>query len=94
MVFSIIIAILILSGLAIVGIQNSIPIEIEFFIWKFQLSLSAVIFYSSLFGGAIIAVLTAPKMVSKHLKVKSLNKELSKLKEQVFDIEAKKDKKP
>lgn len=90
MIFSIIITILLLSGLTIVGVQNSIPVELEFFIWKFQMSLAAVIFYSSLFGGAIVAVLTVPKMVSKHLKVKSLNKELYKFKKQAFDIEAKK----
>jgi hypothetical protein len=34
---------------------------------------------------------TVPKMVSKQLKVKSLNKELYKFKKQAFDIEAKKD---
>jgi len=94
MILSIIITILLLSGLTIVGVQNSIPVELEFFIWKFQMSLTAVIFYSSLFGGAIVAVLTAPKMVSKHLKVKRLNKELYKFKKQAFDIEAKKDGKP
>ena len=80
MILPIIITILLLSGLAIVIVQNSIPIELEFFIWKFQMSLAAVIFYSSLFGSAIVAILTVPKMVSKHLKVKNLNKELIKLK--------------
>ena len=94
MILSIIVTILLLLGLTIVGVQNSIPIELEFFIWKFQMSLAAVIFYSSFFGGAIVAVLTVPKMVSKHLKVKNLNKELYKLKKQVFDIEAKKGGKP
>lgn len=94
MIFPIIVTILLLSGLTIVGVQNSIPVELEFFIWKFQMSLAAVIFYSSLFGGAIVAVLTVPKMVSKHLKVKNLNKELYKLKSQVFDTEAKKDGNP
>ena len=91
MIFPIIITILLLSGLTIVGVQNSIPVELEFFIWKFQMSLAAVIFYSSLFDGAIVAVLSVPKMISKHLKVKSLNKELYKFKKQAFDIEAKKD---
>jgi len=94
MIISIIITVLLLSGLTIVGAQNRIPIELEFFIWKFQMSLAAVIFYSSLFGGAIIAVLTVPKMVSKHLKVNNLNKELYKLKKQAFEIEAKKDGNP
>lgn len=93
MILSVIITILLLSGLTIVGVQNNIPIKIEFFIWKFQMSLAAVIFYSSLFGGAIVAVLSVPKMVNKHLKVKSLSKELYKLKKQVFDIEAKKSEK-
>ena len=79
MILSLIITVLLLSGLTIVGVQNSIPVELKFFIWKFQMSLAAVIFYSSLFGGAIVAILTMPKMVSKHLKVKSLNKELYKL---------------
>ena len=78
MIFSLIITVLLLSGLTIVGIQNSGPVELKFFIWEFQMSLAAVIFYSTLFGGAIVAVLSVPKMVSKHLKVKSLNKELYK----------------
>jgi len=80
MIFSVIIAMLLLSGLTIVGVQNNTPIEIEFFIWEFQMSIGAVIFYSSLFGGGLVAVLTVPKMVSKHLKVKNLKKELLKLK--------------
>ena len=78
MILSLIITMLLLSGLTIVGVQNSIPVELKFFIWKFQMSLAAVIFYSSLLGGAIVAILTMPKMVSKHLKVKSLNRELYK----------------
>lgn len=30
------------------------PLDFKFFIWKFQISITALIFYSSLIGGAIV----------------------------------------
>jgi hypothetical protein len=49
-------------------------LDLKFLTWKLQLSLTALIFYSSLIGGAIVAILTLPKLVSKHLKIRGLKK--------------------
>jgi len=87
MYFSLIITFLLLLGIVVAGIQNSMAIELKFFVWKFQLSLMALIFYSSLIGGAIVAVLTLPKLVSKSLKVRRLNKENYELKKRSVELE-------
>jgi hypothetical protein len=39
------------------------------------------IFYTSVLGGAIVAVLTLPKLPNKHIKVRRLNKGIYELKE-------------
>jgi hypothetical protein len=46
-----------------------------------------VIFYSSLIGGAIVAVLTLPKLAKKSLHARSMNREIHKLKEKILDLE-------
>lgn len=87
MYFSLIITFLLLLGIVVAGIQNSMPIELKFFVWKFQLSLMALIFYSSLIGGAIVAVLSLPKLASKSLKVRRLNRENYELKKTAVELE-------
>ena len=87
MYFSLIITFLLLLGIIVAGIQNSMPIELKFFVWELQLSLMALIFYSSLIGGAIVAVLTLPKLASKSLKVRRLNKENYELKKRSVELE-------
>lgn len=87
MYFSLIIVFILVLGLIIAGIQNTMPVELTFLTWKFQLSLLALIFYSSLIGGAIIAVLTLPKLVGKSIKVKRLNREIYALKKRAVDLE-------
>jgi uncharacterized integral membrane protein len=87
MYLSLIITFLLLLGIIVAGIQNSMPIELKFFVWKFQLSLMALIFYSSLIGGAVVAVLTLPKLASKSLKVRRLNKENYELKKRAVELE-------
>jgi uncharacterized integral membrane protein len=44
--------------LIITGIQNSMPLDVKFFAWDLQMSFTAVIFYSSMIGGAIMRLLT------------------------------------
>ncbi|PKN22918.1 MAG: hypothetical protein CVU64_24450 [Deltaproteobacteria bacterium HGW-Deltaproteobacteria-21] len=83
MYLSFIITFLILLAVVITGIQNSMPLDLKFIAWNLQMSLTALIFYASLFGGAIVAVLTLPKLVKKCLQVRSLNKEMHNLKERV-----------
>jgi uncharacterized integral membrane protein len=81
MYLSLIITFLILLALVITAIQNSVPLELKFVAWNLQMSLTALIFYASLFGGAIVAVLTLPKLVKKCFQVRRLNKEMVTLKE-------------
>jgi uncharacterized integral membrane protein len=59
------------------------PLDFKFFTWTFQLSITALIVYSSIIGGAIVAVLALPKLAKKSLHARSMNKELHKLKEKM-----------
>ncbi|RJR43336.1 MAG: LapA family protein [Desulfobacteraceae bacterium] len=81
MYLSLIITFLILLALVITGIQNSMPLELKFVVWNLQMSLTALIFCASLFGGAIVAALTLPKLVKKSFQVRRLNREMVALKE-------------
>ena len=87
MYLSLIITFLLLLVIIITAIQNSMPLDFKFFTWTLQLSITALIFYSSLIGGAIVAVLALPKLVSKSFRVRSLNREIHKLKEKILDLE-------
>ena len=51
------------------------------------MSLTALIFYSSLFGGAVVAVLALPKLVKQCLQVRRLNKEMEKLNVKIMELE-------
>jgi len=51
------------------------------------MSLTALILYSSLVGGAIVAVLALPKLVRKSLDVRSLNREISNFKRKMAELE-------
>jgi len=87
MYLSLITTFLLLLVLIVAAVQNSIPVEFIFFTWKFQITLLGLIFYSALIGGAIIAILTLPKLVSKSLRVRSLHKEIYELKKKAVDLE-------
>ena len=87
MYFSLTVAFLFLLGLVIIGLQNSMPLELKFITWELQMSLTALILYSSLVGGAIVAVLALPKLVRKSLDVRSLNREIFKLKKGIAELE-------
>lgn len=81
MYFSLIITFILLLVIIVTAIQNSMPLDFKFFTWHFQISITALIFYSSLIGGAIVAILTLPKLAKKSLHARSMNKEIHKLKE-------------
>ena len=70
----------------ITAVQNSMPLDFKFFTWNFQLSITALIFYSALIGGAIVAVLALPKLAKKSLHGRSMNKEIQKLKENILEL--------
>jgi len=86
MYISLIITFLLLLVIIITAVQNSMPLDFKFFIWKLQLSITALIFYSSLIGGAIVAVLALPKLAKKSLHGRRMNKEMQKLKEKVLEL--------
>ena len=87
MYFSLFITFLLFLVIIIAGIQNSMPLDLKFFGWDLQMSITALIFYSSVIGGSIVAILTLPKLVKKSLHVRSLNREIHKLKEEMTELE-------
>ena len=78
---------LLLLVIIVTAIQNSMVLDFKFFTWNFQISITALIFYSSLLGGAIVAVLSLPKLARKSLDGRSMNKEIRKLKEKIIESE-------
>ena len=87
MYLSLIITFLLLLVIIITAIQNSMPLDFKFFTWNFQMSITALILYSSLIGGAIVAVLTLPKLAKKSLHARSMNREIYKLKGKILKSE-------
>lgn len=87
MYLSLIITFLLLLVVIITAIQNSMPLEFKFFAWKLQISITALIFYSSLIGAAIVAVPALPKLARKSLDVRRLHRDIHKLKGRMLDLE-------
>ena len=87
MYFALSVAFLLLLGLAITSVQNSMPLELKFITWNLEMSLSALILYSSLLGGAIVAILAVPKLVRKSLDTRSLSGEISNFKSKIAESE-------
>jgi len=86
MYLSLIITFLLLLVIIITAIQNSMPLDFKFFTWNFQISITALIFFSSLIGGAIVAVLALPKLATKSIHGRSMNREIKKLKEENLQL--------
>lgn len=87
MYLPLIITFLLLLVLIITAIQNSVPLGFKFFPWNVQISITALIFYSSLIGGAIVAVLALPKLAKKALHERRMNSEIRKLNEKILTLE-------
>ena len=87
MYFTLIITFIFLLVIVIAAIQNSMPLDFKFITWDLQISLTALIFYSSLIGGGIVAILTLPRLVKKAFQVRRMTKETHKLKEKVLEME-------
>ena len=79
MYVTLIITFLLILLVSIFGFQNGVPVEVNFLFWHVETSLITVIFGSSLIGALIIAILTVPKLVSKHFQTKKLSKELNRV---------------
>ena len=87
MYLSLIITFLLLLGIIVTSVQNSVPMELKFFFWKLQISLAALIFYFTLAGATIVGVLSLPTLVIKYLKVRSMSREISGLKKRILAFE-------
>ena len=87
MYLSLIITFLLILGIIITSLQNSMPLELKFITWNLQMSFTALILYFSLIGGVIVAVLTLPKLVRKSLDARRLNRETYKLKGKILELE-------
>lgn len=78
---------MLLLGLVIISLQNSVPLELKFITWNLEMSLTALILYASLIGGAIVAILAVPKLVRKSLDTRRLNREISNFKRKIAELE-------
>jgi uncharacterized integral membrane protein len=76
------------------ALQNNKVMELTFISWHFQMSITALIFYSAIMGGAIVSIIILPKLVSKSFKIRSLNKGINTLKKKTEDLEKKSPTKP
>lgn len=85
MLLQLIMTLLLLFGIIITSVQNSVPMDLKFMFWQLQAPLSALVIYSSLVGMAIVAVLTLPKLVSNYFKIRRLNNEINVLKEEAVE---------
>jgi len=77
MTVTLIITFILVLLVTVFGFQNGMPLDVKFLFWNLHTSLIAVIFGSSIIGAAIEALLTLPKLVTKHLNEKRLKKKLS-----------------
>ena len=87
MYLSFIITFLLLLVIIITAIQNSMPLEFKFFSWSFQISVAALISFSTLIGGAIVAVLAFSRLAKKYFHERSMNREIRKLNEKILELE-------
>ena len=82
MSISLIITFLLILAIIIAAIQNSVPLDLKFIAWNIQISVTELIAYSSIVGGAIVAILALPKLAEKSLHERRMNKEIHELKKQ------------
>ncbi|MFC1883209.1 lipopolysaccharide assembly protein LapA domain-containing protein [Thermodesulfobacteriota bacterium] len=80
--------------IVIIALQNNKVMELKFISWQFEMSITALIFYSAIIGGAIVSIITLPKLVSKSFKIRSLNKGINTLKKKTEGLEKKSSGKP
>jgi len=79
MYVSLIVTFLLVLGITVFALQNDAIITIKFFVWEFNYTQVAVILGSALAGAAIMAVLTWPPLMRKHLKARRLARQIRDL---------------
>ncbi len=87
MYLSLIVTFILLMGLVVAGIQNTAPFDFKFLVWTFEMSITGLIFYAAILGGAVVALLTLPGLVRQVLRNRSYRKEMRELKQQLGRIE-------
>ena len=85
--FSLSVVFLLLLGVVTISLQNSMPLDLKFIAWNLQMPLTAMILYSSLMGGAIVAVLALPKLARKSLDARSFRREISNRNKKIVELE-------
>jgi uncharacterized integral membrane protein len=73
---AILLAIIIIAGVAAFSVQNAVPVEVSFLYWKFKASLAVVIFLSLLIGVLLTMIIQFSGYIQR--SVKKLNKKLPK----------------
>ena len=87
MALSLIVTFVLLMGLVIAGIQNTASFEVRFLAWSLQMSLTGIIFYASVLGGSIVALLTLPRMVRLMWNRRSQRRETRDLRQRLESFE-------
>ncbi len=88
MYLSLIVMFLLLMGLVIAGIQNTAPVELRFMVWNIKVSITALIFYSAVLGGAIVAVMALPRLARQYIRNRSFRRETGELKQRLAQRES------
>jgi uncharacterized integral membrane protein len=87
MYLSLIVTFILLMGLVVAAVQNTTPIDFKFLMWGFQMSVTGLIFYAALFGGAMVSLLTLPGLIRQLMRNRSYRRETRELKQRLGRIE-------
>ena len=88
MYLSLIVTFLLILGVTVFALQNSMLLEFTFMTWTFKTSLVAIIFVACLVGIFVGMVLTLPGLVKKHFREKKLAKVARQLEKRNLELEA------
>jgi uncharacterized integral membrane protein len=76
---SIILSLLIIVLMALAGLQNRSPLQVDFAWMTLQMSVSAVVFWAGIGGAAVVALLSLPRLSRKAVQARALRKEIQRL---------------
>ena len=68
-------------AIGLAGLQNSAPLEIGFLVWGLKLTTGKLVWLSSIFGAACVAVIALPKLARGHFTLSRLKKRLHEIEE-------------
>ena len=88
MYLSLILTFLLILGVTIFALQNSVLLDFTFMTYTFKTSLVAIIFAACLVGIFVGMLLTLPGLVKKHFREKKLAKVARQLEKRTNELEA------